>query len=295
MDDPEKGGRLVTEYDEYEQPMSSADVEQRLYELRQRLAAPALRSPEDLPVPPVAGVGEAGDGWVKLTASAGRLVSGELNPRTRRMNPEELGGWLRDAANAALEASTRLQGVGAGETLIDPAVLSERLTEVRNEGLRQMESITQGLHDAMGAVRRRVVVRSDAPGSGLEQLLDMAVGELESLRSRGGVPAAAHTSATSADGLVRVVAVTTTRLAAISLDERALRKGSYELVELVVRTSNAAIDKLRDHMVERLREADEGRRDRMRELQDLSLAQMRTFTASLQDMMHSVEPPEGEE
>ncbi|QFG27092.1 YbaB/EbfC family nucleoid-associated protein [Actinomadura sp. WMMB 499] len=101
----------------------------------------------------VRGVGEAGEGRVKVTAvSGGRLEKVEINPRAMRLSAEELGEHLVTAANAALD-DLRQNAGDAGGPVVDTERLGKQVEEIQNESLRQMTMISQAFNDAISKVR----------------------------------------------------------------------------------------------------------------------------------------------
>lgn len=133
---------------------SGPDLDHMLTEARRTLASMrsgAAPDPEDLP--DVEGVGEAADGYVKVTAEpGGRLKAVQLNPRAMRMASEELGEHLVAAANAAL-ADLRAKSADAGAAeAVDTAALSQQVEQVQNEGMRQMAAISQAVSDAISKI-----------------------------------------------------------------------------------------------------------------------------------------------
>ncbi|HEV7935720.1 MAG TPA: YbaB/EbfC family DNA-binding protein [Actinomadura sp.] len=95
-----------------------------------------------------------------------------------------------------------------------------------------------------------------------------------------------------ADRQVRVVVVAGGRIDAIEVRERAMRQGSHEVAERVVVAVNAALADLESKTSERaaLSGVDPAElTGRLREAQDLSVRQLRSYTRSLQDLMNGFE------
>ncbi|WP_246236536.1 YbaB/EbfC family nucleoid-associated protein [Actinomadura chibensis] len=102
---------------------------------------------------PVEGVGEAAEGRVKVTAvSGGRLTNVEINPRAMRLSPEELGGHLTAAANAALKDLRGKLADAAGDT-VDAGALARRVDEIQTEGLRQLNEFNTAINEVLGKIR----------------------------------------------------------------------------------------------------------------------------------------------
>lgn len=140
---------------------SAADLDSMLSEARRTLES--MRS-GSAPADPAAegeavqGVGEAAEGRVKATASVGgRLKSVELDPRAMRMASAELGEQLVLAVNAALD-DLRANSAGAAAAAAgapDVEALGRQVEQVQNEGMRQMEMITQALSDTISKIGGR--------------------------------------------------------------------------------------------------------------------------------------------
>jgi hypothetical protein len=99
------------------------------------------------------GTGEALDGRVRITVSAGHVSEVILDPRARRRPTEGLAAAIRDATNAAIDAqnahvTAALPGV---PSLAD---LAATLDDVSAESLRAMEKSSRGIRDAIAAVER---------------------------------------------------------------------------------------------------------------------------------------------
>ncbi|GAA2615748.1 YbaB/EbfC family nucleoid-associated protein [Actinomadura fulvescens] len=102
---------------------------------------------------PVEGAGQAADGRVRATVVAGgRLKSVDLDPRAMRLASAELGEQIVVAVNAALDdLRTKAAGAATGES-VDTDALGKQVEEIQNQGLRQMELITQALNDTIAKI-----------------------------------------------------------------------------------------------------------------------------------------------
>lgn len=141
---------------------SPGSPEERLAEARERLRS--LRSaghsgPDRNGIAdqtsPVSGRGSgtADDERVRATAAGGRLTGLVIDPRALRSSPEELGGHIAAAANAALE-DLRAQAQAADtEPPVDPAALARSLRDVQEQGLRQLAVINQSIGEALAKAR----------------------------------------------------------------------------------------------------------------------------------------------
>ncbi|MGH3486840.1 MAG: hypothetical protein ACRDP8_02825 [Actinopolymorphaceae bacterium] len=99
------------------------------------------------------GTGEALDGKVRITVSAGHVSEVVLEPRVLRTPSEELAAAIRDATNAAIDAQNS-QGTAALPGVPPMADLAATLDEVSAESLRAMEESSLGIRDAIAAVER---------------------------------------------------------------------------------------------------------------------------------------------
>lgn len=268
--------------------MTPGDFDMRLSELRAARPAVQQRQPV-FPGERELSAGEAAEGQVRVTAAEGLLDGCVIDPRLMRAAPAELAGWLLTAANSALAQSVVPPSSGLA---VDVDALQTQLEQARNEGLGQLERMTRGLQEAVAVIRQRAVMRGEVDTGGLEQLLDGAVRNVAAVRATPSEgPPEPPAQAYGMDGLVRVAAASGTRLNSISIDERALRRASQQLAAETVRAGNAALEEMRARAIDRLRRAGEGLRTRIAEIQDASLAQMRTYTRSVTDLMSGIEPP----
>ena len=97
---------------------------------------------------------------------------------------------------------------------------------------------------------------------------------------------------TDPDGHVRAVAVSGGRIETVEFAPQAVRLGSHRLAECALAAVNAALADLEAKAAEAAGltgpQAD-ALRERLREMQDLSLQQLRSYSRSLQDLMNSFE------
>ena len=101
---------------------------------------------------PLRGVGEALDGYLRVTAKPGGLLeSVELNPRALRSDSETLAEAFLEAANAALEDLRQRLSTSLPE-VADPAQVLERLKEFQQESVARMRRYL----DAIAAVQDRL-------------------------------------------------------------------------------------------------------------------------------------------
>ncbi|MET9021259.1 YbaB/EbfC family nucleoid-associated protein [Actinopolymorpha sp. NPDC004070] len=103
---------------------------------------------------PVRGVGEALDGYVRVTAKpGGELETVELNPRLLRSDSATVAEAFREAANVAL---ADLQGklTSALPALADQQQMLERLQEFQQQSVVQMRRYLQAITDVQDRLDR---------------------------------------------------------------------------------------------------------------------------------------------
>jgi DNA-binding protein YbaB len=272
------------------EPLGDEELERLMLDTRATIDQ--LRTEKVLPGDvPAEGHGEASEGRVRVTARAGQIESITLEPRLLRLPPEEAGELVRDAANAAL---TDVNGRSAAAAP-DLAAISEALREVQNEGLRQMAIITDGIAGAMAQIRQRTRISGDPSPQGLEHLLNLTQQNLDDVVAASGEPREEpRGEGEAARGQIRVVAVVG-RVESVTIEPQAMRRSSHELAEQLRTALNAALDDLRTSAGGRSSASGVNTEElsaRARELQDMSLAQLRTYTRALRDIMGSIEGPE---
>ncbi|MFL6055265.1 MAG: hypothetical protein ACJ72W_20525 [Actinoallomurus sp.] len=240
------------------------------------------------------GEGQASDDRVRASAHGGRVDSITLDPRVLRLSPEELGSLVTGAVNAALD-DQRGKSTAAIGPVPDLAALAETLHDVQNESLRQMEVITQGITDAMARIRERTRISGDPSPQGVEHLLDLSLRNLQDAITTVGNAADLRGEGKSARGQIRAVAVIG-RVQSVTIERQAMRMASHDLAEQLGTAVNAALEDLRSKAGRGRPEANgtdvEDLTTRVREVQDMSLNHMRTYTRALRDIMTSIEGPE---
>ncbi|MGW0227625.1 YbaB/EbfC family nucleoid-associated protein [Actinopolymorpha singaporensis] len=106
------------------------------------------------PTGPVRGVGEALDGYVRVTAKpGGELETVELNPRVLRSDSESIAEAFREAANAAL-ADLQAKLTSALPALADQQQMLERLQEFQQQSVMQMRRYLQAITDVQDRLDR---------------------------------------------------------------------------------------------------------------------------------------------
>ena len=104
----------------------------------------------------VAGVGEAAEGRVRVTAATGgRLTKVEIDPRAMRLSPQELGAHLTAAGNGALKDLRGRLAEAAGEAgdPVDAGSLSDQVGEIQTEGMRRLGEFNEAINGVLGKVR----------------------------------------------------------------------------------------------------------------------------------------------
>lgn len=271
------------------EPLGDEELERLM--LDTRAMVDQLRTEKALPDHvPTEGHGDASEGRVRVTAQAGRIESITLEPRLLRLPPDEFGELVRDAVNAALADL----GGRSADAAPDLAALSETLREVQNEGLRQMAVITDGIAEAMSKIRERTHISGDPSPQGLEHLLNLTQRNLDDVVAASGDTDDIRGEGEAARGQIQVVAVVG-RVESVTVGPQAMRMASRELAEQLRTALNAALGDLRASAGTRGAASGMKREElsaRARELQDMSLAQLRTYTRALRDIMGSIDGPE---
>jgi hypothetical protein len=269
------------------------DVELERLMLDTRAMVDSLRAEKALPGDvAVEGRGQASDDRVSVTVRSGRLESITLEPRLLRLAPEELGELVRDAVNAALDD---LRGKSSPAAAVpDLAALAETLREVQNEGLRQMTVISEGIAGAMAQIRERTRISGDPSHQGLEHLLSLTQRNLDDVVAATGNAEDLRGEGEAARGQIRAVAVVG-RVESVTIERQAMRMASHDLAEQLRAAVNAALDDLRSSARDQAPAFGvntEELTEQVRQVQDMSLAHMRTYTRALRDIMSSIEGPE---
>jgi DNA-binding protein YbaB len=138
----------------------SSDLEQMLTEARRMLESVRANGPasgsedaeDDQPIESTA----LGGAVLVTATSGGRIERIEIDARAKRLPVEDLSEAITEAVNAALtEAATRGPQPGAEIPAIDLAALSEQVSRVQDDGMRQMARFTSVLNDVMVRLGRR--------------------------------------------------------------------------------------------------------------------------------------------
>jgi hypothetical protein len=243
-------------------------------------------------------IGSAGENRVRAVASDGRLASIFLDHRTMRLPADDVREHLTTAINGALE-QLRWSTEQPDGTVVEVTALAERLREVQDYGLRTMGLISQSIAGAIGQVGQRTGMRGDPSPRGLADLLSQSLETLEWLPGAGAEAGREEGplrgDGASADGLVRAVAQAGGRVD-LELDARAMRSSAAELAGFVVDAVNLALADLRAIEAESPQPSTIDTAElaeRVRHVQDLSVAQMTGYTQALRSIMASIQSPPG--
>jgi DNA-binding protein YbaB len=263
--------------------------EQRLREARDSLGSRTGPSDGGRAEPTLRGEGEAADGRVLAIAlTGGQIDSVTLDPRVMRMDPTEFAEVLALALNAALD-SVRVQASAEQIDMVpDPGVLMERLREMQNAGLRQLDMMNRGINEALSGIRDRAYVSGDANLHGLEHLFEQAQQTVDAVSSPSSGDEPSGGVGEADEGLVRVKVSGAGRIEQVELGPRAMRSASHELAAHVVTAANAALEQARLQAEERMRGLGEDMSQRVREVQDQSLEQLGAYVRSLSALMNSI-------
>jgi DNA-binding protein YbaB len=103
---------------------------------------------------PVVGAGEAADGQVTASVSAGGKVERiTVNPRLLRDGIDVVCEHIAAAVNAALDDLRRRSAAAQPVGAPDPAALAGQLRELQDESMRKMSAFGAALTDALAKVR----------------------------------------------------------------------------------------------------------------------------------------------
>jgi DNA-binding protein YbaB len=129
-----------------------AEFERLLAETRRALAQTRAGAASEPDAAGVRGTGVAAEGQVRVTARAsGRVESVELEPRALRLGTQLLGEQIALAVNAALD-DLQVQAAAQAGPAADPAGLAERMQELQDQSVRQMQLFSQGIATAISQI-----------------------------------------------------------------------------------------------------------------------------------------------
>jgi len=234
------------------------------------------------------GVGESARGLVRAVASGNRLTGIELNPLVRERTPPEAAQLICAAINDALASG--LPGPDEPPAP-DPADVAAALVEVREVGLHTANQVAESVSAAIAQVGARTGIHGDPRPHGLAELLDQALRELHRVDE---LSAAGVDPVESADGDLRVVVSRPGRLESVTVTEESLSISLGALGARLVAAVNEALDKAE---VAARDAAEQGGTDysdaveRLDQLQESSLNQMRAYVESLSRIMSTIGEP----
>ncbi|MBC6457982.1 YbaB/EbfC family nucleoid-associated protein [Actinomadura sp. HBU206391] len=264
--------------------------EQKLRAARESLGSRTVSPAGDGAEAELRGEGEAVEGRVHAVAlTGGRFDSLTLDPRVMRMDTAELADAISLALNAALDSVRAQASAQQIDMVPDAGTLMERLSEVQNAGLRQLDMMNRAINEALGGIRDRAYVSGDAGLHGMEHLFERAQQTVGALiaPSPGGEPPGGVGEA--GEGTVRVKVSGSGRIEQIEFGPRAMRSASHELAAQVLIAANAGLEQARLEAAERMRGLGADMSQRVREVQDQSLEQLGGYVRSLNALMSSIQ------
>lgn len=273
------------------EPLHDDELERLMLETRERVDLLRSGNVPDEERPTVEGHGAVADDRARVTVRAGQVASIEFDPRLLRLPAEEFGALIRDAVNAAIDDLH--DSASAGVPTPDLAAVGEALREMQNETLRQMAVFTQGIADAMAQIRERTSIGGDPTPHGLERLFELTQRNLDGALASVQDVDAVRGEGSAAKGSVRAVAAVG-RVESVTVDPKAMRLASHELADHLRTAVNAAIDDLTKNAATAATPAGttaEELRQRVQDVQDMSLEQFRSYTRALRDIMDSIGGP----
>lgn len=130
----------------------SEQIDQLMTGLRETLAqARAGRPAEDPEAVPLKGTHGEDGAQIKAVVSPNRIVSLELDPRTRRMDSEELAAAIVAAINGAFDdlGGKAREAAGNEASDVDTEALSEKLDRLQDASVRQMAMFEQAMSEVV--------------------------------------------------------------------------------------------------------------------------------------------------
>lgn len=129
--------------------------------------------------------------------------------------------------------------------------------------------------------------------SGIEEMLARTRQSLDSARGAGDDVDAEPIKGNgeAAEGMIRVTAVVGGRLEGLEIDARAMRMTSVQLAEEIMVAANAALADLQAQIRDKMAAPDlDGLAERLREVQEQSVPQLRRFIDALTDAQSRIAP-----
>jgi DNA-binding protein YbaB len=241
------------------------------------------------------GVGVAFGGAVEVAAARGRVTSVTMDPRVRRMAETELAEGLSAASSQALQQARAGAAVADVPEGSDLTALAEQLPAVQAQAARSVRLLTGGLAEGMAVISRRRAISGDPRLSELEQLLDDAGAALQAARDGGAEDgASAPVGGRGGDdtGLIGAEVDGSGLVVTLTMDPRAMRLASHEIADGVVTAVNAALAARERETAEQRGEGPGGATaltERLRQLQERGVAQMRSQVQSLTAIPASIQ------
>jgi DNA-binding protein YbaB len=132
------------------------DTRRMLDAMRARRGQPEPESEpvQDRAAEELRGRGEAAGGRVRAVLTRDRIEELHLDPRLLRQGSEALGEFLVSALNEALADLAAKETADAPDSAGDPDVLAERLRQLQDESMRNMDLITQSVADVLSRLRQ---------------------------------------------------------------------------------------------------------------------------------------------
>jgi hypothetical protein len=213
---------------------------------------------------------------VWAVVAAGRVEQIEVDRGALDRSPGQVGGWVRDAVNAAL-----------GETAppewdLDSVLAA--LTDMRDVGLDTARRVSTSIMDTIRAHGERTGLHGDPGLHGLDMLVDEVIRELEHL----GHQIAGAEDSTDPD--LRITVDSAGRLSHVELSERTLTAPARELGPRLVVATNAARDAAGQRRAA-AQGAYEDIAERLASLQEANLERMHAYARSLSALMSTIEEP----
>jgi hypothetical protein len=293
--------RIVSEPDLAGIERELAVARERLAALRANRTGAANRLGETMTggAPSVRSIGPTterdGAARVRASAETGRLTAVEfVDPRVLRLSSDELTRLLVTTVNYALDSERTTSADEAGGLELD--LIARQLREVQDEALGTLHRTMSALQGAVEQLRREanVTMPADIPDfqdlfAATEQSVAAARGGKSGPQDGDGVNLRGE-GQSDARGYVRAVVTPAGRVESLGIDPSAMRKPSHELAGLVLTAVNSALEDLRARQRESHETAATERTERVRVVQDRSIADMRAFCDVMTRLMGSIRP-----
>jgi hypothetical protein len=238
------------------------------------------------------GVGAAADGRVRVTVTDDRLETVGVEPRLLRSSPQDVGPFLLQAANAALED---YRARNADDVpVFDLLEIADDLRKANEQFQHDMRRTMADAAEMVAELRQDGVRVADLPSVDFEDM----IGELDSVlrtvsaAQRAGDGEELTGVGEAPRGAVRAVCTPGPRIDSLVLDSRALR-GTVELERDVVTAVNAALDDLAAKLREQREQAEvdpQELKKQLRQLRERNMARLESYYRALSDVVNGIEP-----